>query len=120
MPSARGGRPRLKKSRSVIHALPAITSAQVPVREPIGRQITSLTLTRLRTNIEHPSFRTVERGMSGTAQISVVERIREQIQRLEGGSARSRTVLPFGVEAVDSRLPGGGLAVGALHCSRSQ
>jgi protein ImuA len=53
--------------------------------------------------------------MSGTAQISVVERIREQIQRLEGGSARSRTVLPFGVEAVDSRLPGGGLAVGALH-----
>jgi protein ImuA len=24
-------------------------------------------------------------------------------------------VLPFGVEAVDSRLPGGGLAVGALH-----
>jgi protein ImuA len=53
--------------------------------------------------------------MSGTAQISVVERIREQIQRLDGGPARARTVLPFGLEAVDSRLPGGGLAVGALH-----
>jgi hypothetical protein len=42
----------------VIHALPAITSAQVPAREAIGRQITSLTLTGLRTNIEHSSFRT--------------------------------------------------------------
>lgn len=46
---------------------------------------------------------------------TVIERIRSQIQRLEGTAVRTRTVLPFGVEAIDSRLPGGGLIVGALH-----
>src|ERR1700691_4047032 len=30
-------------------------------------------------------------------------------------AARHTTVLPFGIAAVDSRLPGGGLSVGALH-----
>src|SRR5229473_7285951 len=37
------------------------------------------------------------------------------MQSLEGTPLRARTVLTFGVEAIDSRLPGGGLALGALH-----
>src|ERR1700685_4256742 len=44
-----------------------------------------------------------------------LEELRERIQRLDGGGARRRTILPFGIEAIDSRLPGGGLALGALH-----
>ncbi len=46
---------------------------------------------------------------------SVVQALRDRIQRLEGGAVKGRTVLPFGVAAVDARLPGGGLALGALH-----
>ena len=56
-----------------------------------------------------------EEGMSASVQPPAVLRLREQIQRLEGMPLRARTVLPFGVEAIDSRLPGGGLALGALH-----
>ncbi|MGN6097309.1 MAG: ImuA family protein [Bosea sp. (in: a-proteobacteria)] len=41
--------------------------------------------------------------------------LRTQIERIEGRSARERHVLPFGLMAIDSRLPGGGLALGALH-----
>ncbi|RFC65845.1 ImuA family protein [Mesorhizobium denitrificans] len=41
--------------------------------------------------------------------------LRERIARLEGGSARRREVLSFGVPAIDRVLPGGGLALGALH-----
>jgi protein ImuA len=41
--------------------------------------------------------------------------LREQIQRMEGGSARRRFVLPFGVRDLDRHLPGKGLALGCLH-----
>lgn len=41
--------------------------------------------------------------------------LRERIERIEGGRRRDRTVLPFGLGEIDGRLPGGGLAVGALH-----
>ncbi|WP_173044615.1 ImuA family protein [Bosea sp. ANAM02] len=41
--------------------------------------------------------------------------LRDQIERIEGRGPRGRTVLPFGLGVVDSRLPGGGLALGALH-----
>jgi protein ImuA len=40
--------------------------------------------------------------------------LREQVRALES-SAEARDCLPFGVDAVDSRLAGGGLALGALH-----
>ncbi|GAA4503844.1 damage-inducible protein [Gluconacetobacter aggeris] len=46
---------------------------------------------------------------------SALEVLREQISRLEGGAGRRRAVLPFGLEEIDSRLPGGGLTLGALH-----
>jgi protein ImuA len=45
----------------------------------------------------------------------VVAELRERIQCLESGPARRRTTLPFGVKEIDRRLPGGGLALGALH-----
>src|ERR1700730_14894223 len=41
--------------------------------------------------------------------------LRQRIQRLEGGAARPRTVLPFGINAIDQHLPEGGLALGALY-----
>jgi protein ImuA len=41
--------------------------------------------------------------------------LRAQIEKIEGRSRRAKSVLPFGIAEVDSRLPGGGLAVGALH-----
>src|SRR6202140_379089 len=53
--------------------------------------------------------------MSASVQLPAVLRLREQIQRLEGAPLRARAVLPFGVAAIDGRLPGGGLALGALH-----
>jgi len=53
--------------------------------------------------------------MRHSAGPPIVEELRERIQRLEGAAARRRTVLPFGVKEIDRRLPGGGLALGALH-----
>ena len=47
--------------------------------------------------------------------LPVLNALRERIQRLEGGAARPRTVLPFGIKAIDKHLPEGGLALGALH-----
>ena len=35
--------------------------------------------------------------------------------RLGGAAARRRLALPFGIQAIDRHLPGGGLALGALH-----
>ncbi|WP_279483924.1 ImuA family protein [Aureimonas sp. SK2] len=46
---------------------------------------------------------------------SVLADLRERVQRLEGRDARVRKALPFGVPEIDGRLPGGGLALGALH-----
>lgn len=53
--------------------------------------------------------------MSRASASPVVAELRERIQRLEGGRGRDRTVLPFGVAEIDRHLPGGGLALGALH-----
>jgi protein ImuA len=44
-----------------------------------------------------------------------VTALRARIEAIEAGRRKIRDVLPFGLEAVDSRLPGGGLALGALH-----
>jgi protein ImuA len=42
--------------------------------------------------------------------------LRAEVRALESlGAARGGEVLPFGVDAIDSRLSGGGLAVAALH-----
>lgn len=44
-----------------------------------------------------------------------VDFLRAEIARIETGSRISRAVLPFDLAELDSRLPGGGLAMGALH-----
>jgi protein ImuA len=53
--------------------------------------------------------------MRTSTPLPVLKALRERIQRLEGGAARSRTALPFGIKAIDQHLPEGGLALGALH-----
>jgi protein ImuA len=44
-----------------------------------------------------------------------IEILREKIRRIEAGARRASAVLPFGLPEMDARLPGGGLALGALH-----
>lgn len=45
----------------------------------------------------------------------VIAELRERVRHLEGVQRCIRQVLPFGVEAIDRRMPGGGLALGSLH-----
>lgn len=49
------------------------------------------------------------------ASIAAIVALRQQVERLQGGGKHTAAVLPFGLPEVDSRLPGGGLALGALH-----
>jgi protein ImuA len=44
-----------------------------------------------------------------------IDALREKIRRIEAGERILGGVLPFGVPDLDERLPGGGLALGALH-----
>lgn len=45
----------------------------------------------------------------------VISDSRDRIASLQGSSARKVGCLPFGVPEIDTRLPGGGLAYGAIH-----
>ena len=53
--------------------------------------------------------------MNTPVPIAIVAALRERIRCLEGGARHRRAVLPFGIKAIDERLPEGGLALGALH-----
>jgi protein ImuA len=53
--------------------------------------------------------------MPRTSALSVVEELRERIDRLSATRRACAAVLPFGIEEIDCRLPGGGLTLGALH-----
>ena len=53
--------------------------------------------------------------MTETAPRPVIAALRAQIARLASDGRGPKTVLPFGVGAIDRCLPGGGLALGALH-----
>lgn len=44
-----------------------------------------------------------------------LEFLRAQIRQIESKSRRVKSVLPFGLADMDSRLPAGGLALGAVH-----
>jgi hypothetical protein len=46
---------------------------------------------------------------------SALESLRAQVRQIEGQHRRATPSLPFGVAAVDARLPGGALPLGALH-----
>ena len=43
------------------------------------------------------------------------EALRAAIEKIEAGGRAPKGFLPFGLEALDHHLPGGGLALGALH-----
>ena len=47
--------------------------------------------------------------------MSVIEALRVQIRQYETAHAVTSAALPFGVPEIDTRLPGGGLRLGALH-----
>jgi len=47
-------------------------------------------------------------------QREVLAELRQRIERIEG-VYRKRASIPFGLDAIDGHLPGGGLARGALH-----
>ena len=53
--------------------------------------------------------------MSTFVTRSGIEELRARIRRLGSAAARRRLALPFGIQAIDRHLPGGGLALGALH-----
>lgn len=46
---------------------------------------------------------------------AIVDALRAEIERIEANGRPRKGILPFGVEPVDRRLPGGGLVLGALH-----
>src|SRR4051794_24305017 len=46
---------------------------------------------------------------------SELSTLRRRVRALETGGAGDGRVLPFGVAAIEAALPGGGLALGALH-----
>jgi len=53
--------------------------------------------------------------MSAVLREHVLADLRERISSIEGEGAKKASSLPFGVAEIDSILPGGGLAHGALH-----
>ncbi|SFX96911.1 protein ImuA [Paracoccus pantotrophus] len=53
--------------------------------------------------------------MPGPADSPAIAELRARIAHLEGGILRPKDVLPFGLPALDRKLPGGGLALGCLH-----
>src|ERR1700761_7307399 len=53
--------------------------------------------------------------MLATSSHRAFEALRAEIAKIEAGGRVDKGVLPFGVEAIDNRLPGGGLLLGAVH-----
>jgi hypothetical protein len=50
---------------------------------------------------------------------TALSKLRRKIERLGTAGAERRT-LAFGIEAIDRALPGGGLALGAVHVLRNR
>ena len=46
---------------------------------------------------------------------SALDAIRDRIRVIESADRAVHGTIPFGIDAVDQRIPGGGLALGALH-----
>jgi protein ImuA len=53
--------------------------------------------------------------MSQTIAPAALDALRRQVRSIETADQAMRGVLPFGIPTLDNRLPGGGLALGALH-----
>jgi len=53
--------------------------------------------------------------MTRNVNPEILAELQERIDQIAGGSAKKRPTLPFGVDEIDARLPGGGLAYGCTH-----
>jgi protein ImuA len=53
--------------------------------------------------------------MAPASQPAAIAELRRRLERMTGHGGSKAVVLPFGIEAVDTRLPGGGLCLGHLH-----
>ena len=53
--------------------------------------------------------------MTNLGQRPAIAELRARVARIETADRTPRAFLPFGVDAVDDKLPGGGLSLGALH-----
>lgn len=53
--------------------------------------------------------------MSSSRTSSALDALRAEVAQIEAGERISYPALPFGMPAMDNALPGGGLALGALH-----
>jgi protein ImuA len=58
---------------------------------------------------------TTENRMPQSTAVPTISELRDRISHLEGSSRGKGEVLAFDVEEIDNKLPGGGLAMGALH-----
>jgi len=45
----------------------------------------------------------------------ILSDLRERVEKIEGVKLRPRSTLPFGLDELDTNLPGGGLAYGSIH-----
>jgi protein ImuA len=57
----------------------------------------------------------MRQGVAHAGRRLLLADLREQIERMESGSTRRRSALPFGHCDLDRQLPGKGLALGCLH-----
>ena len=53
--------------------------------------------------------------MATVSPPTAIAQLRRTLERMEPHAGCERGVLPFGIDAIDDRLPGGGLALGHLH-----
>lgn len=53
--------------------------------------------------------------MDAARKQALISDLQDRIDKLAGGAMKHRAALPFGVPEIDQRLPGGGIAYGALH-----
>ena len=53
--------------------------------------------------------------MTRNVNPEILADLQERIDQIAGGSAKKRSHMPFGVDEIDVRLPGGGLAYGCTH-----
>jgi protein ImuA len=49
------------------------------------------------------------------ASARILDELRDRIARIDRADRPRRRVIPFGVAAIDARLPQGGLVLSALH-----
>jgi protein ImuA len=53
--------------------------------------------------------------MAPASQFEAIAELRRRLERMTAHGDPQTAVLPFGIEAVDGHLPGGGLCLGHLH-----